>query len=708
MIKNIFNNVVLILLSIMFTMNTAMANSNYILKEGDEVRIELLSDDTLNKTVQINKVGEISLPEIEEVRIAGLTVLEAEGKLKNELSFYFKNVDYLKLEVLSKNRFISVLGYVDNPTEVLLQENENIQMAIKKAGGVRRGAQLNKVQIRRATGKTELFDYKKYLDSGDLNLLPQLKTLDSLFIPASPIVGNIQADFNLEMINAQSGSLDVSNSVTIFGEVHVPGIYKFDGERNLVEYIMKAGGVTRYADVSKIRIVINGEPLLFNLKYFLDSGQVAKDIKLTKGSTIYVPIMVKDVEKTGTQVFLMGEVKKAGVYEVQEKTGFIDVLGSAGGPTRFADTTKIKVIHADGKITTFNLNNYTDGIGNQKIPSLVAGDVILIPEKLALDQGAWLKTPSNEAVHVLGAVNNPGRYPWSDEMSLIDLISHAKGPTQQADLEKVKILTYGQNGDQLVKYFNMNTIMKEGVNFDQLPKIKAGYTIVFEELPHDPTDNKSKWIRQSSERSVYVFGAVKASGRYAFDEHMSFLDILAAVEGPEQDADINAIQIVHRNSFESNVETFDFGLYLMTGDESLLPKIKMGDSIFVPYKDTHFTNKNSENSIKVMGAVGKTGFYKYNDDMTLIDVLANVEGFDDDALTASVLIVNMSCCSTSRSYKFDLEGFMSEPDYIKLPALRPGDIVFVPSQSHASWDKFMDVVGDAVLIASLMALVGVL
>ncbi len=682
--------------------------SDYLLKEGDEIKISMSNVKEFAKNYQIDKEGFILLPEKGRYRLSGKTIESAESSLSVALSQYYKGTENLTIKIMSKNKFIFVLGYVSTPKEILLSDKENVQIAITKAGGVKQGAQLDKLQIKKKDGSTAIFNYKKYLDSGNNSHLPDLETLDTIFVPASPLIGNIQAEFNLESIRAESGSLDVGNSVTVFGEVHKPGIYNFKDAQSLVEYIMKAGGVTRYGDVAKIRVISGDIPKIFNLKYYLDSGKDDKLIKIEKGSTVYVPIMDKDIEKTGTQVFIMGEIKNAGVYEIKEDTTFIDVLGAGGGPSRFADTTQIKIIRQDGILINFNLNNFINNIGNETIPTLLAGDVILIPEKASYAESAWLKIPSNKAVQVLGAVNNPGRFPWANEMSIIDLIAHAEGPTQQADLERIKILTYGRNNEPQVKYFNLNTVLKEGIDFSKLPKIKAGYTIVFEELPHDPTDNKSKWIRQSAERSVYVFGAVKASGRYAFEEHMSFLDLLAAVEGPSSDADLNTIQIVHRNSFETSVETFDFGLYMMTGDETLLPKIKMGDTIFVPYSTTEFFNKNSENTIKVMGNVNKTGVYKYNDDMTIIDILAETDGFKEGALLDKVLIVNMSCCESSRSYSFDLEGFMESPDYVKLPVLRPGDIVFVPSKDSAGWETFIDAVRDVVLIASLLALVGIL
>src|SRR5690606_29384091 len=119
--------------------------------------------------------------------------------------------------------------------------------------------------------------------------------------------------------------------------------------------------------------------------------------------------------------------------------GFIDILANSGGPTRFADTRQIRVIKPGGKVELFDMVAFTEGKGG-KIPAVGPGDAILVPEKTDTDQPSWLKIPSGRAVHVMGAVVKPGRYEWSDEMSLFDLIANAGGPTGKGDLTAIRIL----------------------------------------------------------------------------------------------------------------------------------------------------------------------------------------------------------------------------------------------------------------------------
>ena len=115
--------------------------------------------------------------------------------------------------------------------------------------------------------------------------------------------------------------------------------------------------------------------------------------------------------------------------------------------------------------------------------------------------------------------------------------------------------------------------MKIGGNYTELPQLSAGDTILFKELPDDPSDNKSKWIKQESESSVYVLGAVGAPGRYAFNTSLDFLDLLSAADGPTTVADIKHIRITHRNKKYAKSTNLDLDLYFETGEGPKFKKV---------------------------------------------------------------------------------------------------------------------------------------
>ena len=53
----------------------------------------------------------------------------------------------------------------------------------------------------RRNGEVLRFDYKYYLDSGDSSNLPVLQSLDTLFVPASTLLGNVQTNFDPKAIS---------------------------------------------------------------------------------------------------------------------------------------------------------------------------------------------------------------------------------------------------------------------------------------------------------------------------------------------------------------------------------------------------------------------------------------------------------------------------------------------------------------------------
>jgi protein involved in polysaccharide export with SLBB domain len=397
-------------------------------------------------------------------------------------------------------------------------------------------------------------------------------------------------------------------------------------------------------------------------------------------------------------------VQKAGAFENQQGATFLDILANAGGPTRFAETRHIRLLRASGEVVPFDLQNYTEkGSSQISLPQIMAGDAIFVPEKSENDKNSWLKVPSSRAIYIMGAVRNPGRFEWSEKMNIFDLLAHAGGPEEGADISATQIIIRYPDGRFESKVFDLARFHEEGGHIKDVPVLKAGYTVVVPELPQDPTDNKAKWLRQSAERSIYVLGQVNSPGRYAFDTSMGFLDILSAADGPSSGSDIHNIRVMHRNESGARISKLNLALYFETGDESLLPKVVPGDTIYLPEKDRNWLDEEKETTIRVLGSVAKPGRYRFSDNMTILDLLAQAGGPNDDAYVERIVVVNSSCCE-EKSTSFDLVDFVKNPDFAELPVLREGDTVYVPNMSRSNWSIFMDSVRDTLSIVTLYAL----
>lgn len=674
------------------------------LRPGDMIQIKLPGESAFEQSFQLDQQGQIVLPEIGAINLEGRNLGEAKALLKNRLGSVYKDLSKFDISLQERRLSVTVLGYVKTPGAVDLPIHSNVQMAINKAGGLAQGAQLNKLQIRRKNKLIE-FDYKRYLDSGDPSSLPDLNPMDVIFVPASPLIGNVQVDFDARTLTASGDAGKNGESVKVFGEVHRPGTFAYKEKASVMDLIMRAGGVTRYAGIEQIRVIHNGQPFPFNMREYLDTGNPALMPEIHQGDVIFIPQATEQVQSGSRTVYVMGEVFKPGAMEMGDDSGFYDLLATAGGPTRFAETRQIRIIRADGQVVPFDLQGYVDGQRRGRLPEILPGDAILVPEKTDMNEKSWLKVHPNRAVKIIGAVRRPGRYEWASEMTMMDLIAHAGGPIASADTAHLQILQNRGNGVTESVSFDLKHFLDKGGDIRQIPRIRAGDTVVIPELPKDPNDNRSQWVRQSSDRSIYIFGEVGAPGRYAFNNELNFLDILSAAQGPTGLADLSSVRITHRKQGKTEVSHLNLHNYFQTGDETLLPIVKNEDVIFIPKRDRAWLEKPKETVVRVLGAVARPGRYSFDDNMTVLDLLAEAGGPLNSALQDRIMVINR-IDGEAHSRLFDLVDFAKTGDYRDLPVIRSGDTLYVPGKEQSTWYRFVSTLQESVTVISFATLVG--
>jgi protein involved in polysaccharide export with SLBB domain len=677
------------------------AAAQTILAPGDRVLIALPGEAAFGDPVALNADGRVLLPEVGEMELSGLSLPEAEARLQEVLGVAFRTADQLDLRLVERRMLIRVLGYVNAPGVVDIGRGENVQVAVAAAGGPALGAQLDKFQHRRDGVATE-FDYKRYLETGDDDILPELDSLDTIFAPASPLLGNVQVAVDAGTFESTGDTADASEAVSVFGEVIRPGAYSHREGMTVLDAILRAGGVTRYAGVEQIRVIADGEPSPVNLKDYLDTGDDARMPLVGPGATIFVPSETAGVAAGARTVYVMGEAPKPGAYELIAEASLLDVLANAGGPTRYADTRNIRILRAEGGVVPFDLDAFTEGGGGlDSLPEIRPGDAIFLPEAAQEERTSWLTVPASRAIYLLGAVNRPGRYEWSAEMSLLDLLAEGGGPTGGGDPSAIEVSTPTPDGALRRTMFDLDGY-RAGAG-GALPRLTAGSVVLVPELPQDPSDNKSRYILQSPDRSIYVLGSVGAPGRYAFEPGLSLLDVLSAANGPLQNSDLRNIRLVKGKQAVAEARKVDLSLFFQTGDFNVLPPLSAGDSIFVPSVDRPFIDQSPQDTVRVLGAVGQPGRYIFNDEMTILDLLAQAGGPTGDAYNSAIVVVNLSCCR-DQARTFDLESFAQTGDMDLLPLVRPGDTIYVPDISQSPFRQFMDGVTDITRIVSLVVL----
>lgn len=125
----------------------ARFRKEYLLAPGDQVEVTVLRVTEVSRTVVIRPDGFISLPAINDVEAAGLTVNELRTKLTELLSARLVNPEVAVIAAQVRQPMVYVQGEVNAPAAVSLRTAPTAMQAIASAGGFRRSAANRDVAI---------------------------------------------------------------------------------------------------------------------------------------------------------------------------------------------------------------------------------------------------------------------------------------------------------------------------------------------------------------------------------------------------------------------------------------------------------------------------------------------------------------------------------------------------------------------------------
>ena len=198
-----------------------------------------------------------------------------------------------------------------------------------------------------------------------------------------------------------------------------PGSFAYKEGLNLVDLLMRAGGVTRYASVEQIRVIGSGTPAIFNLKDYL-MPVIVLATGGRKGTTLFVPKQ-EEIKMGAHAVYVMGEVFKPGAYESKPGVTFLTFWWPGGPRCRVVKSVSLSMMAKSFPLTWRPIPKAL-----AVIPAVEPGDSIFVPEKTDLMRNQ-LKVSPKRAVHV-GELDDLAE--WNGlTKSLMDLLAHVGGPT---------------------------------------------------------------------------------------------------------------------------------------------------------------------------------------------------------------------------------------------------------------------------------------
>jgi protein involved in polysaccharide export with SLBB domain len=279
-------------------------DDTYVLDFGDVLRIQLLGQQDLINSYQLERDGSINLPDIGKIFLAGLSLGEASKLIKSKVNQAFIGTDsFISLENI---RDVSVLlaGDVFNPGVYTLNGSSNMLHALNVAGGVNTYGSYRSIKLIRDDKVIETLDIYDILINGKSTSRNRLRSGDIIFVDSR------------------------ANVITLEGAFKRTSKFELLADQNISDAIRYANGITVDADLSNIFL------------YRILDGMV-KAIPIANISQ-FNNIVSKDEDRIFVRknsfrnVKIEGAVVRPGNYKMIEGQTVFDLIKDAGGYTQNA------------------------------------------------------------------------------------------------------------------------------------------------------------------------------------------------------------------------------------------------------------------------------------------------------------------------------------------------------------------------------------
>ena len=422
-------------------------NDDYVILPGDRITVRVWGARSYDDVLFVDQQGNIFLPEVGPVRVAGLTQSSLPSSVRAKLASVFpENVEiYVNLQS-AQPVAVYVAGNVPNPGRYAGGPQDSVMSYLDRAGGIlpEQGSYRNIKILRgkQVIGKVDLYGY---MLRGDLSSV-RLQDGDTILVEPFGV------------------------SVAAYGLLRQPARYEFRGEANgkeLLTYALPMNGVS-HVSVGGMR---NGEP--FNVyvtltdfrNLHLEDGDRVEFVADTRGKTIMVaasgaihgasrfPVLKQTRLKT-LLAYISVEPELADIKSIyirrksvaaEQKVILTDALrrleqSALTATSASVDEASIRVKEAE------LIQNFV-----QRASKLEPDGVLVVSRNgklsdLLLEEGDEVIIPRRtDVVHVSGEVLIPTAVTWEKGLSLKDYLKGAGGLSDRAD--KNNILLVGLNGE---------------------------------------------------------------------------------------------------------------------------------------------------------------------------------------------------------------------------------------------------------------------
>ena len=483
-------------------MNIATPTS-YVVGPGDKVFIDVYGASQKSEQLQVSPDGTIQVTGYGPIHIAGLSVAQANARIKETLGTRYKSSEVRLTVGQTRTISVNIMGEVAAPGTYTLSAFATVFHALYMAGGVNGIGTLRNIKVFRGGRQVTSVDLYDYILNGKLT-------------------GNVRlADNDVIMVGPFDCIVDVA------GYVKRPMAYEMKKNESVATLLKYAGGFASGAYKKAVRLnrVAGDRYSAYNVPEFEMAG-----FKVADGDSVTVDSILPRYENT---VAVEGSVFHPGQYDLGSNPTVRALVQSAGGVTEIAFLNRA-VLHRmkpdrTWRVISVDLEGILNGT-SADIP-LENEDILTI---------AIRQDKSNlRVVQIIGEVKVPGTYDYAENETIEDLIIQAGGLTDAASTARVdvsrriidpKATTYRKEISQ-----NFSFTLKDGLLIDG----DRSFTL----MPYDEVIVRSS-PGYMPQRNILVSGEVLYEGAYALNKkNLRLSDVIAMAGGVTDQAYVRGARI---------------------------------------------------------------------------------------------------------------------------------------------------------------------
>ncbi|MBO1922979.1 SLBB domain-containing protein [Thiomicrorhabdus sp. 6S3-12] len=629
--------------------------ADYVMGPGDTLNVQIYGAENDSYVLQIDREGNIQLPNAGPLQIAGMRFNEASKMIESEITRAVIGVEVSVTAGALRSIRVFVLGDVYKPGAYVVSGLSTMSNALLSSGGIKTIGSLRNIQLKRNGKVISTLDLYDFLLKGDMSKDVSLLDGDVLFVPT------------------------LKKTVTVAGEVKRPAVYELKKERTLGEIIQLAGGFTQ-----------NASPAHSKLERIREDGfREVKDVNLRAKKVLQQRIQNGDsirvlasVDEYKDIVLVNGSVSRPGEYQWRDGLRIADLFRGQSADEFLARTDLEHVfikrevgIERNIQILMVNLKEALQTPQNAENISLQARDELLV---LNFDDNrvevlqpwvADLKRQANQnqlaqVVSVSGSVNYPGEYPYVQGMSIQELLSVAGGASltsmekallkrENAYNRQVSALLIGLNSEMSLKAQAMDELIVLDVNgIEEIESEKRELSQI--QADEEGTPSKLSPVKDSHQRVqalvkrlreqstselpaqiVSVEGFVRFPGEYPLTEGMSAQELIELAGGFAESAYTLKGEVVSRNISQQDQQLRVENQIVSLDEQSLASlKLQSMDSLVVKRKP----DWTERRVVTLSGEVKFPGTYVLKEQETLADLIQRAGGFTNQAFIRGTIL----------------------------------------------------------------------